>query len=70
MFCMFLSLRFVSFLLMDDVTFHELSRHSYGTPHSILIYLFIKLELNNFLPPPLPKYCFCSRVVSCLQEGF
>ena len=48
---------------------HEISRQSYGThslTHSILINLFIKLELNNFLLLPLLSIVFvpeCSVVL-------
>ena len=44
---------------------HEIRRQSYGT-HSILINLFIKLELNNFLLLPLLSIVFvpeCSVVL-------
>ena len=61
----------VPFLLMD-VNIHERSGQSnctrsltHSLTHSILINLFIKLELNNFLLPPLLSIVFvqeCSVV--------
>ena len=59
------------FLLMD-VNIHERSGQSnctrsltHSLTHSILINLFIKLELNNFLLPPLLSIFFVQD-----QEGF
>ena len=36
--------------------------------HSILINLFIKVELNIFSPAAPAKYCFCPRVFKGLKE--
>ena len=59
-----------------DVNIHERSGQSNCTrslTHSILINLFIKLELNNFLLPPLLSIVFvqeCSVVFSkVFDEG-
>ena len=43
----------LTFLLMDDATSMSLERTLMALTHSILINLFIKLELYNFLLPPL-----------------
>ena len=43
---------------------------THSLTHSILINLFIKLELNNFLLPPLLSIVFVQGVFSRLQEGF
>ena len=52
----------VRFLLMDDVTSMSLvdSRVAidHSLIHSILINLFIKIELSNFLLPPLLSIVF------------
>ena len=54
---------------------HEIRRQSYGThslTHSILINLFIKLELNNFLLLPLLSIVFvpeCSVVLRKVWRG-
>ena len=65
----------ISFLLMD-VNIHERSGQSNRThslTYSILINLFIKLELNNFLLPPLLSIVFvqeCSVVFrKVFEEG-
>ena len=58
-----------------DVNIHERSGQSNCTrslTHSILINLFIKLELNNFLLPPLLSIVFvqeCSVVRKVFDEG-
>ena len=55
---------------MDDVTSMSLEGTLMALTHSILINLFIKLELNNFLLPPLLSIVFveCS-VVSGFRRG-
>ena len=55
-----------AFLLMDDVVFHELSIGSpmtidHSLTHSILINLFIKVELNIFSRTFPAKYCVCPK---------
>ena len=52
---------------MDDVTSMSLEGTLMALAHSILINLFIKLELNNFSPTSPTKYCFCPRAFSRLQ---
>ena len=47
-----------TFLLMDDVTSMSFLGTLMALAHSILINLFIKLELNNFLLPPLLSIVF------------
>ena len=65
---------FFYFLLMDDVTSMGLvgSRSiAHSLTHSILITLFIKLELSNFLLPPPPSIVFvqeCSVVRKVFDE--
>ena len=60
------------FLLMDEVTSMSLvgSRMAlaHSLTHSILINLSIKLELNNFLLPPLLSIV-CLRIFSHLTRG-
>ena len=51
---------------------HELSRQSNGDrslTHSILINLFIKLELSNFLLPPLLSIVFVQECSVVFDEG-
>ena len=52
---------FSSFLLMDDVTPMSFVGTLMALTHSILINLFIKLELNKFTPTSPAKYGFCHK---------
>ena len=57
---------------MDDVTSMSLEGTLMALTHSILINLFIKLELKNFLLPPLLSTVFvqeCSVSLQILDEG-
>ena len=59
---------------MDDVTSMSLigSRMAidHSLTHSILINLFIKLELSNFLLPPLPSIVFVQECSVVLRKVF
>ena len=62
----------LAFLLIDDVTSMSLAGSLMALTHLILINLFIKLELNNFLLPPLLSIVFvqdCSVVCRFLTRG-
>ena len=62
----------ISFLLMD-VNIHERSGQSNCTrslTHSILINLFIKLELNNVLLPPLLSIVFVQECSVVFRKVF
>ena len=64
---------FFYFLLMDDVTSMGLvgSRSiAHSLTHSILITLFIKLELSNFLLPPLLSIVFVQECSVVLKKVF
>ena len=67
---------FCPFLLMD-VSIHERSGQSnctrsltHSLTHSILINLFIKLELNNFLLPPLLSIVFVQECSVVFRKVF
>ena len=57
---------------MDDLTFMSLvgRNGTHSLTHSILINLFIKLELNNFLLPPLLSIVFVQECSVVLKEVF
>ena len=59
---------------MDGVTSMSLVGSLMALTHSILINLFIKLKLNNFLLPPLLSIMFVQEysvvLRRCLEEGF
>ena len=63
---------FVTFLLMDDITFMSLvgSRMviTHSLTHSIRINLFIKLELSNFLLPPQLSIVFVQESSVVLRK--
>ena len=48
----------------------KIDNDTHSLTNSILIYLFIKLELNNFLLPPLLSIVFVQECSVIFQEGF
>ena len=59
-------------MLLDDLTFMSLvgRNGTHSLTHSILINLFIKLELNNFLLPPLLSIVFVQECSVVLRKIF
>ena len=59
-----------TFLITDDVTSMSLVGSRMAFTHSILINLFIKLELNNFLLPPLLSIVFVQECSVVFRKVF
>ena len=55
---------------MDDVTSMNLEGTLMALTHSILINIFIKLELNNFLLPPLLSMVFVQECSVVFRKVF